>query len=236
VRLGIKLGERSVRRAQQRETELVRAQLEALKLQVQPHFLYNTLNAIMVLVRQQRGREAEETLGRLSDLLRSVLDGAATPEVTLRRELAIVRLYLDIEELRFGDRLRVELDAPAALLDAAVPQLALQPLVENAIRHGIGRRAGAGRLGIRAAREDGALVIRVSDDGPGLAAASSDGGGIGLASTRARLLHLYGDAARLTLEDAPGGGAVATLRVPWREIQEDEPEFMEVNAVHHAHR
>lgn len=233
--LGIQQSLRVYRRAQQRETELVRAQLAALKLQVQPHFLYNTLNAIMVLVRQQRGREAEDTLGRLADLLRAVLDGGAAQEVALRRELAIVELYLDIEKLRFGDRLRVELAVDPEVEDAAVPPLALQPLVENAVRHGIGRRAAAGRLEIRAASDREQLVLSVTDDGAG-PGGSSDGAGIGLASTRARLAQLYGGAASLGLAAAPGGGAVATLRLPYKLVHEDEPELMEMNAVHDAHR
>jgi sensor histidine kinase YesM len=200
-------------------TQLVQAQLTALKGQLQPHFLFNTLNAIMVLVRQEKGAQAEEMLARLSDLLRCVLDEVEAQEVPLRRELEYLDLYLSIEEVRFQDRLRVEISTGPGTLDALVPHLGLQPLVENAIRHGIGRRSAAGRLEIRAARVDETLEVQVRDDGPGLPPAgspSSEVQGIGLANTRARLRQLYGDAAALTLENGPEGGAVATLTVPYR--------------------
>jgi two-component system, LytTR family, sensor kinase len=224
--LGIQHAARTYRRYQERElhaaelkTQLARAQLGALKVQLQPHFLFNTLNAIMVLVRQERGAHAEEMLARLSDLLRCVLDDVEAQEVPLRRELEYVRLYLSIEELRFQDRLRVEISAPAAVLEAAVPNMSLQPLVENAVRHGIGKSAAAGRIEIRAARVDGALEVRVVDDGPGLGGAPAAGGegrGIGLANTRARLAQLYGAAAGLSLTNGDHGGAVATMTVPYR--------------------
>src|SRR5215471_15023356 len=135
-------------RSSQLERQLVQAHLSALKMQLHPHFLFNTLNTIMVLVRQQKGREAEEMLSRLSDLLRCVLDDVDAQEVPLRRELEYVRLYLAIEEMRFPDRLRVAIDAPDEVLDAAVPNMSLQPLVENAVRHGIGRSAAAGRIAV----------------------------------------------------------------------------------------
>ncbi|HBL26847.1 MAG TPA: hypothetical protein DD490_08440 [Acidobacteria bacterium] len=200
---------------------LVQARLTALKGQLQPHFLFNTLNAIMVLVRQEKGAQAEEMLARLSDLLRGVLEDGEAQEVSLGRELEYLQLYLAIEEVRFQDRLRVEMAVEPEALAALVPHLGLQPLVENAIRHGIGRRSAAGHLRIQAARVNGSLQIRVEDDGPGLA---QDGPaaepGIGLANTRSRLRQLYGDAARLTLENRPAGGAVATLVLPFR-LEED---------------
>jgi two-component system LytT family sensor kinase len=226
--LGIQHAVRTYRRYQERElhaaelkVELARAQLGALKTQLQPHFLFNTLNAIMVLVRQERGRCAEDMLARLGDLLRCVLDDALTQEVPLRRELEYVRLYLSIEEMRFPDRLRVEISAPAEVLDAAVPSMSLQPLVENAVRHGIGQSASAGRIAVRAARADGVLEVTVTDDGPGLPATASDGGrGIGLANTRARLHALYGAAGVLSVENGAQGGTIATLKVPYREAHE----------------
>jgi LytS/YehU family sensor histidine kinase len=141
--------------ASELRTQLMRAQLSALKMQLQPHFLFNTLNAIMVLVRQQKGRQAEETLARLSDLLRCVLEDVEAQEVPLRRELEYLQLYLSIEQVRFQDRLRVEISADPAILEAAVPHMGLQPIVENAIRHGIGRSSAAGRIQISAARVDG---------------------------------------------------------------------------------
>ena len=146
----------------------MQAQLGVLKTQLQPHFLFNTLNAIMVLVRQQKAGQAEQMLAHLSDLLRCVLEDVESQEVPLRRELEYLQLYLSIEEVRFQDRLRVEITADPRLLDAAVPQMALQPIVENAIRHGIGRSSAAGRIQINAIRVNGSLEIKVKDDGPGL--------------------------------------------------------------------
>lgn len=218
--------------ASELKTQLMRAQLSALKMQLQPHFLFNTLNAIMVLVRQQRGRQAEEMLGRFSDLLRCVLEDVEAQEVPLRRELEYLQLYLSIEEVRFQDRLRVEISADPAILDAAVPHMGLQPIVENAIRHGIGRSSAAGRIQIGASRVNEMLEISVRDDGPGLPAAnSSPGRGIGLANTRARLHQLYGDAAQLTVENGEQGGAVATMIVPYHLAPGiSETEMMEVHA------
>jgi sensor histidine kinase YesM len=224
--------------ASELQSRLVQARLSALKGQLQPHFLFNTLNAIMVLVRQEKGRQAEEMLARLSDLLRSVLEDVEAQEVPLRRELESLQLYLSIEEVRFQDRLRVEIFAEPATLDAAVPHLSLQPIVENAVRHGIGRRSVAGRIEISAAQVNGELQIQVRDDGPGLPPGSLDATrGIGLSNTRARLQQLYGDAARLTVENSPHGGAVATLVLPYRvEPSAAATEVMEVHALDHADR
>jgi two-component system, LytTR family, sensor kinase len=204
-------------RASELAAQLVQARLGALRAQLQPHFLFNTLNAAMVLVRKGEARAAEATLARLAELLRVVLEDGEAQEVPLAREVEYLRLYLGIEEVRFPDRLRVEVAVPAALDDAAVPPLALQPLVENAVRYGLFGRASAGRIRISAERAGDALELRVADDGPGFAADASDG--IGLANTRARLAHLYG--ARGTLDRANGreGGAVVTLRLPYREME-----------------
>lgn len=198
--------------------QLSRAQLSALKAQLQPHFLFNTLNAIMVLVRQRQVELAEATIARLGDLLRFVLDDVEANEVSLRRELEYLERYLAIEQLRFADRLRTEIDAEPAALGAALPHMGLQPLVENAVRHGIGQRASAGLLRVTARKQGEALVVTVEDDGPGPTPSSTQapsGGGIGLANTRARLAQLYGDRAQLTLTSRPGGGALATLTVPF---------------------
>ena len=186
---------RSDLRASQLETQVAQARLGALKAQLQPHFLFNTLNAIVVLVRQQKGQQAEETLARFSDLLRAVLADMDAQEVTLARELEYLKLYLSIEQLRFSDRLRVDIDVDPDLLDAAVPHMALQPLVENSIRHGVGQRATPGVIVIRAASRCGdALHVSVQDDGPGFGAPGAGGGlRLGLANTRARLNQLYGD-------------------------------------------
>ena len=157
--LGIQSGFRYYRGFREREmhaselkAQLVKAQLSALKMQLQPHFLFNTLNAIMVLVRQQRGRQAEEMLARLSDLLRCVLEDVEAQQIPLRRELEYLRLYLSIEQVRFQDRLGIEITADDTALDAAVPHMGLQPIVENAVRHGIGRVAAAGIIRISALR------------------------------------------------------------------------------------
>src|SRR5580692_11870709 len=184
--------------ASELRAQIAGAQLSALKMQLQPHFLFNTLNAIMVLVRQQRGQKAEETLGRFSDLLRAVLSDIDAQEVPLDRELEYVRLYLSIEEVRFPDRLRMEIEAGQEVLPAMVPHMGLQPLVENAVRHGIAKNAGAGLIAIRAVHAGEQLQISVSDNGPGI----PEGGiaeGIGLANTRKRLHQLYGERATLQL-------------------------------------
>jgi sensor histidine kinase YesM len=206
-------------RSSQLESQLTQAHLDALKMQLQPHFLFNTLNAIMVLIRQQNGREAEEMLARLSDLLRSVLEDVDAQEVPLSRELEYLQLYLSIEQVRFRDRLRVEIAADPEILDAAVPHMVLQPIVENAIRHGIGRSSSAGRIRISACRVNGTLELTVQDDGPGLAPAiPGHAQGIGLANTRARLHELYGEAGRLSVENGEHGGVTATLVLPCRGI------------------
>jgi two-component system LytT family sensor kinase len=203
--------------ASELKAQLAHAQLSALKMQLQPHFLFNTLNAIVVLVRQQKGQEAEETLARFSDLLRAVLSDMDAEEVPLSRELEYLRLYLSIEQLRFSDRLRVDVSADPDILDAAVPHMGLQPIVENAVRHGIGRRAAASSIDIQAARVSDTLRITVRDDGPGFPSASASGGrGIGLANTRARLKQLYGDAAMLQIASGDCGGAIVTMILPYR--------------------
>src|SRR5215471_4883068 len=222
----------------QLKSQLAHAQLSTLKMQLQPHFLFNTLNAIMVLVRQQKGKQAEEMLARLGDLLRCVLEDVEAQEVSLRRELEYLQLYLSIEQVRFPDRLRAEISADQSILDAAVPQMGLQPIVENAIRHGIGRSSAAGRIQINAIRLNDTLEIKVKDDGPGLAdKRSSDGSGIGLSNTRARLKQLYGDAAKLTVGNDEEGGVVVTIVLPYHLASGvSEREVMEVHAFHNADR
>jgi two-component system, LytTR family, sensor kinase len=225
-------------RSSQLETQLTQAHLSALKMQIQPHFLFNTLNAIMVLVRQQRGREAEEMLSRLSDLLRCVLDDIDAQEVPLRRELEYVQLYLSIEEVRFQDRLRVEIAAAPEALDATVPHMVLQPLIENAIRHGIGQSASAGTIRISAYRVNQMLEMKVEDDGPGLPAVrAGETHGIGLTNTRARIQQLYGNTAHLTVENGEKAGVVATLVFPCRIVAAPaEAEFKEAHALQHTTR
>jgi signal transduction histidine kinase len=203
-------------RASELQSQLMSAQLNALKMQLQPHFLFNTLNAITVLVRQQKGKDAEQMLGHLSDLLRRVLEDVDTQEVSLQRELEYLQLYLAIEQVRFADRLRVEVSADPEAQEASVPQLILQPIVENAIRHGIGRSSTAGRILINASKIDGKVELSVQDDGPGLSPryVSADQG-IGLANTRARLQQLYGQEARLEIKNCERGGVIVTMSIPF---------------------
>ncbi len=225
-------------RASELERQLVEAHLSTLKMQLQPHFLFNTLNAIMVLVRQQKSRDAEEMLARLGDLLRCVLEDVDAQEVPLSRELEYLQLYLSIEQVRFQDRLHVELAVDPEALETAVPHMALQPLVENAIRHGIGRSSSAGAITISACRVGDQLEVRIHDDGPGLAA--GDGGqnrGIGLKNTRARLRQLYGNRAELSVENGENGGAVATMRLPYRVAPSAVvPDLADPNALNRSYR
>jgi len=198
-------------RSVEREVELAGAKLRALRAQLRPHFMFNALNSVAMLVRGGRGPEAVEMIARVSDLLRDSLDEDDRAEVALEEEVALARRYLAIEEVRFADRLDVRVDVTEEAKAARVPRLILQPLVENAVRHGIGKRAAAGRLEITARTTGGELIVTVRDDGPGPNGRSS---GVGLKNTRERLQTAYGAAARLTLEHAPAGGAVATITLP----------------------
>jgi len=199
------------------EAELADARLQALEMQLRPHFLFNTLHTVASLVRAGRNADAVRTIAGLSDLLRSALrrDGAA--EVPLREELAFVERYLAIEQIRFQDRLRTRIVAAPDVLDALVPTLILQPLVENAIRHGVERRAAPGRVEVEALRRDGILVLRVQDSSQGGCDRVGDatGGGIGLSNTRARLRQLYGERQRCDLDQTEDGGARALVELPY---------------------
>jgi two-component system LytT family sensor kinase len=213
-----KYREREVR-ATQLEAQLAQAQLQALKMQLHPHFLFNTLNGIAGLVRESQNKAAVQMIAGLSDLLRYTLESAGRQEVSLREELEFLELYLNIQQMRFPDRLRVRMEIEPETLDARVPNLILQPLVENAIRHGIAPRATVGTVGVSARREDQALELRVYDDGPGLSASPSPadpGAGIGLRNTRARLGQLYGAGHRFDVRDREEGGCEARLRIPFR--------------------
>jgi signal transduction histidine kinase len=205
-------------RASQLETQLAQAQLQALKMQLQPHFLFNTLNGIAGLVRDSRNKAAVDMIVGLSDLLRYTLENAGKQEVPLKEELEFLELYLDIQQMRFSDRLKVEMRIEPEVLDALVPNLILQPLVENAIRHGVSRRAAAGLVGVTAERDDGWLRIRIYDDGPGLKRDEADAvhaEGVGLSNTRARLSQLYGDQQRFSLTEREAGGVEAVLVLPF---------------------
>jgi signal transduction histidine kinase len=195
------------------ETQLAQAELGALKMQLQPHFLFNTLNAIAALLRP-KPEAAEHMVLQLSEFLRLTLRNTGRAEVTLREELDFLERYLAIEKTRFGERLATRFRIRSEVLDAKVPNLVLQPLVENAIRHGIARDATAGRLEVSATHEDGRLLLQVTDDGPGLGA-SAVKEGIGLTNTRERLRHLFGDDFSLRYGNAPGGGFAITLAIPF---------------------
>jgi signal transduction histidine kinase len=214
--------------------QLATAQLGALKMQLQPHFLFNTLGAIMVLIQQHRMAEAETMVARLGDLLRLTLEDVEAQEVPLWRELEFLRRYLSIEEVRFQDRLRVDIAADPALADALVPHMVLQPIVENAVRHGLGQSEDTVTIEVHAAAANDTLSLIVTDDGPGLdstdrrtngradeptsglADQRPSGPGIGLANTKARLARLYGDLARLVLEPAAPRGVRVTVTLPFR--------------------
>jgi sensor histidine kinase YesM len=197
--------------------QLATAQLSALKMQLQPHFLFNTLGAIMVLIQQQRAAQAAAMVAGLGDLLRLTLEDVEAQEVPLWRELEFLRLYLSIEQVRFEDRLRVRMTPVPALSDVLVPHMVLQPIVENAVRHGLGQSEDAVTIEVDASSANGTLALVVSDDGPGLPQARPDHGGIGLTNTRTRLARLYGDRARLVVEQqAAGRGVRVTITLPVR--------------------
>jgi two-component system LytT family sensor kinase len=201
--------------AAQLSEQLTRAQLDTLRAQLNPHFLFNALNSVAVLARRGKVSDVEHMVTRLADLLRHSLESSRTQVVTLRVELEAVRRYLDIEQVRFSDRLAVAIDVPETLLDRMVPSFLLQPLVENAVRHGLVDARTPLGIGVRARMDGGALTIAVSDDGAGIAHADDVGNGVGLANTRARLRGLYGDAASLTLSPGEnGGGTLVTVVLP----------------------
>ncbi|MEO8337924.1 MAG: sensor histidine kinase [bacterium] len=195
--------------------QLSQAQLRALRMQLNPHFLFNALNTIAMLVRKEDGDAAVKMLAGLSDLLRYALDDDAAHEVPLAGELAFLERYLAIERTRFRDRLRVTVDVDADVFDALVPNLILQPLVENAVRYGVAPRAAGGAIRISASRTGSELVLTVSDDGPGLANEASMSVGVGFTNTRERLTRLYGEPGKLTFANASAGGAVVTITIPW---------------------
>jgi len=196
--------------------QLTASQLSALKMQLQPHFLFNTLGAIMVLVQQGRRGEAEGMLARLSDLLRLVVDEVHMQEVPLWRELEFLNLYLAIEAVRFQDRLGVRMHTDPHVADALVPHMVLQPIVENAIRHGLGQSEEAVAIDIQARRRDGQLLLTVADDGPGPSAGVLHRRGVGLTNTENRLAALYGAAGVLRVESQVPRGVRVTVAVPFR--------------------
>ncbi|HET8547967.1 MAG TPA: histidine kinase [Bryobacteraceae bacterium] len=203
------------RRYRQRERELTRTQLQVLRAQLQPHFLFNTLNSISTLMHEDP-EAADTMMANLAALLRRTLSEDHADEVTLRTELETLDLYLDIQRTRFQDRLCAVVSADPDVLCALVPALILQPLVENAVRHGIARRPGPGRIEVRASRRDDQLELSVSDDGAGLTPEAIPQDGIGLSNTRARLGQHYGHRQSFELRQGTSG-AVATVRIPFME-------------------
>jgi sensor histidine kinase YesM len=201
----------------QLQSQLSQAQLQALKMQLHPHFLFNTLHSISALLNED-AEAARSMIARLGDFLRLTLENSGTQEVSLQKEMDFLKCYLEIERIRFQDRLTTLMDVEPQALDVQVPNLILQPIVENAIRHGIAPRSTPGQIKIQAKHFNGMLRIRVRDNGPGLSvnptAKRTNGKGLGLANTRARLEQLYGTAHHFELVNAPDGGLIVTLDIP----------------------
>ena len=194
---------------------LSKAQLETLRQQIEPHFLFNTLNTVAGLVREQRNDDAVSMIAELSEYLRRVLHESARHQVTLGEELDFTRKFLNIQKLRFAERLRVNVDVPSELYPAQVPSLILQPIVENAIKHGISKRAHGGEVRICAARNNGMLTVNVYNDGP--AVVETTGTGVGLSNVRTRLASLYGTAFELRITNQAPSGVEVSLAVPFAE-------------------
>lgn len=218
------------------ETRLARAQLQTLKTQLQPHFLFNTLHSISAL-NHEDPKAANRMLARLSSLLRLTLDKESVQEVTLKEELEFLQYYLDIEQVRLGDRLNVTTDIAPDTLDAIVPNLLLQPIVENAIRYGISPYASPGRLSICAQTKGNTLCLQITDTGPGLPGKPLTPG-VGLGNTRERLQQLYGHESHLDLANGETGGLTVTVSLPFRSCvpskQAAASQFEHENT--HAHR
>lgn len=198
-------------RAVHLEAQLATARLDALRMQINPHFLFNTLHGISALVERDPSG-VRRMIARLSELLRRTLESRGSEEVPLREELTFLQQYLDIMAVRFQGRLAVETIVEPATTEALVPNFILQPLVENALEHGVSRITGAADIAITAAREGDQLVLSVVDRGPGPGEASE---GVGLANTRARLATMYGDRAQVAISPATSGGTAATIRLPF---------------------
>lgn len=197
---------------------LARAQLEALRRQIEPHFLFNTLNGIAALVREGSCDAAIRMITELSDFLRRVVEASGRHEVALGEEVEFLQKYLDIQKVRFADRLRLSVEVPEELRTAQVPSLLLQPIVENSIKHGIAKRAHGGRIRIAAFRSNGTLTVKVFNDGPPLPANNgSPIAGTGISNIRTRLHSLYGDAFTLTLRNQDPSGVEVAVTLPFRE-------------------
>jgi len=204
----------------QLQMQLAEAKLSALNAQLNPHFLFNTLNAVSSLV-ERDPRGVRRMIARLSELLRYTLDGGNDNEVVLGQEIAFLERYLEIMQIRFQGQLEIDIQVADDARDALVPSLILQPLVENAVKHGVEKISSPGKIRIAARREVDRLVLTVSDNGPGPAKiARLDDAGVGLANIRQRLLQLYGMDAVLTLAESPNGGTTAQITMPFRSLTE----------------
>lgn len=195
----------------QLQAQLIQARLDALRSQLNPHFLFNTLNAVSALL-ERDPRGARKMIARLSELLRYTLEGGHEPEVPLRRELDLLGEYVELMQIRFQGKLDVRIDASEDARDALVPNLILQPILENALKHGVEQRSGRGSIRIDARRVDGDVAITIADSGQGT---ESPGTGVGLPNTNARLKQMYGDRYGVTLRERAGGGFEAEVRVPY---------------------
>jgi hypothetical protein len=212
--------------------QLSKAQLSALRRQIEPHFLFNTLNAIAGLVREKRNDAAVSMIAGLSDFLRRVVEDSDRQQVPLAEELEFTQKYLDIQKARFADRLQFSVDVPAELLPASVPSLVLQPMVENAVKHGIAKRVQGGAIRIVATRAKGALTLRVYNDGPSLPTGwERHTSGIGMLNVRTRLRSLYGDGFELSLHNR-NGGVEACLSVPYTSPEPDRSHQVAITETH----
>jgi LytS/YehU family sensor histidine kinase len=196
--------------------QLSKAQLNALRRQIEPHFLFNTLNAIAGLVREKRNDAAVGMIAGLSDFLRRVVEDSDRQQVPLAEELEFAQKYLDIQKVRFAERLQVSVDVPRELFSAQVPTLILQPMVENAVKHGIAKRVQGGAIRIAAFRSNGRLTLSVYNDGPSLPAGwEKTPSGVGISNVRTRLQTLYGDEFELSMRNQSPGGVEVSVSVPF---------------------
>ncbi len=209
-------------RTSQLEARLATSRLQVLKMQLHPHFLFNTLNAISELIYKD-AESAERMISDLSDLLRMSFENLEVQEIPLKQELEFLEKYLEIEQMRFHDRLKIEMSISPETLDASVPNMILQPLVENAIKHGIGPRSEGGRINIAAVRRNGHLELTVSDNGLGVPFGDVENlsEGVGISNTRRRLRHLYGEGHSFSLNNAVNSGLVVDLTIPFKELRDD---------------
>jgi sensor histidine kinase YesM len=204
-------------KAVQLEARLVETELKALREQLRPHFLFNTLNTIAVLVRENKNDQAVTLIARLSTLLRMSLDNTRVHEVTVRQEMDFLERYIEIQQMRFSDRLSVGIAIEPAAMEARIPNLLLQPLVENAILHGVAPKSGPGRVEISGRVEAGRLLLEVRDDGPGIGDGTRRAKeGVGLTNTRERLAKIYGAQGQLSLRSEPGRGVSVQIILPCR--------------------